>query len=184
MLTREYLEQLQNISEDELSTHERGYRDRCLSRGNNYYGRLRKEFPVHFNSFYNMQKRCVFLDIETDFTYDVDGFIEFILYVGEVPEGMNRPSVGRLNHDCGYVKGNFEWQALSDNCSEVATRNYDNNPRLSKGVEFQRCVNSDTLPRTIDSIIDSFKHTYRRKDIYKALRNMGINVSLDYKYAY
>lgn len=79
------------------------------------------------------------------FERTVDGFIAFILYLGDVPCGMERPTVGRIDHDRGYELGNFTWQSMSENSKEVRVRkpasaqemNKENSRRLELDPEFR-----------------------------------------------
>lgn len=116
-ITREFLEELSCPSDDDLSHHEIMGKKSAIKRGLPYYGRLRKEFPIHFNAFRRMHKRNV-----VEFPMNVEGFISFILVIGPVPKDMSRPSVGRKDHSVGYLKDNYRWESLSDNSREAAIR--------------------------------------------------------------
>lgn len=43
------------------------------------------------------------------------GFLNFLKEVGPYPTNMVKPSIGRKDHDKGYVKGNIEWQEYALN---------------------------------------------------------------------
>jgi hypothetical protein len=102
----------------------RAYSVKCAldSRGWPYYGVLGKVYPHHLSSFKNVQKRVVELSLPCDFEHTVDGFIDFLVYLGDVPPNMVRPSVGRIDHKNGYVRENFRWECLSENSSEGSVR--------------------------------------------------------------
>lgn len=61
-------------------------------------------------------------DIDKSFSRSVEGFINFISYLGEVPENMLNPTIGRIDHSVGYYVGNFKWQSKSDNSKESINR--------------------------------------------------------------
>lgn len=44
-----------------------------------------------------------------------EGFLAFAKEMGSIPVGMKRPSVGRIDHDKGYVTGNVKWEEHSFN---------------------------------------------------------------------
>lgn len=87
-------------------------------RGYPYYGKYKKDYPVHWSSFIGMYKRA----INTEFPRTLKGFKDFINYLGPVPKGMKKPTVGRSDHNKGYIKGNFKWQELSENSKEGSVR--------------------------------------------------------------
>ena len=45
---------------------------------------------------------------------DLKGFSEFVKELGECPP-MEKPSVGRIDHNKGYQKGNIKWQEHKEN---------------------------------------------------------------------
>lgn len=108
------------------------------ARGLPYYGCLRKNYQKHFQSFSGMHKRLKISNLSTDFPRTLEGFISFIEYLGPIPCNMIKPTLGRLDHTLGYVKGNFEWQASKENSSEVGLRNSINlvNVHFVKGAKF------------------------------------------------
>jgi len=112
-----------------------------ISRGLPFYGGLKIEFPYHWNSFKSMQRRSSLKSYECDFTYDVDGFIDFILYLGAVPFSIKIPTIGRLDHSKGYIKGNFKWEEQYDNYSEAGTRLYESETAGYKQNQFYKKCN-------------------------------------------
>lgn len=38
------------------------------------------------------------------------GYIDFCKEIGPKPEGMAKPSAGRIRHDLGYEPGNVRWE--------------------------------------------------------------------------
>lgn len=90
---------------------------------NRWYG-LKKKFPHHWVSFERMHevKKLYDIHVAPEFDFTTRGFISFIRYLGPVPAGMTKPTRGRINHNIGYVRGNFQWQSLSDNVKEVHSR--------------------------------------------------------------
>lgn len=93
-----------------------------LSRGLPYYGRLHTKYPYHWISWCCMHNRIIQCNLDTDFPRTALGFVDFILYLGEVPDDMINPTTGRLNHNLGYTKQNFVWQSKRDNSSECGSR--------------------------------------------------------------
>jgi hypothetical protein len=93
-------------------------------RGYPHYGVWRTRFPIHFRSFSGMHNRARKLDrtVAPEFSRTLEGFRQFVDYMGPVPSGMIRPSVGRKDHAQGYVRGNFRWQSYVENSSEAANR--------------------------------------------------------------
>lgn len=51
----------------------------------------------------------------TDFPRTRDGYIEFCKEIGPIPKRMKRPTVGRIDHYFGYVRGNIRWQPYNKN---------------------------------------------------------------------
>jgi hypothetical protein len=51
----------------------------------------------------------------TDFPPTREGYIEFCKELGPIPKRMRRPSVGRIDHYLGYVRGNIHWQSYNKN---------------------------------------------------------------------
>lgn len=89
----------------------------ALARGDSYF------IDLQVNAFYRMHNRIRDWKLLTDFTRTREGFVDFVVHIGEVPEGMIKPGVGRKDHTKGYVKDNFMWQSFRDNCIENALRN-------------------------------------------------------------
>jgi hypothetical protein len=114
----------------------------CTARGFSYYGNLKSENLIHWSSFSNMHKRSIHISDEFSQTYL--GFKNFIDYLGPVPENMIKPSLGRKDHSLGYIRGNFEWQSLSDNGKEAANRteNYKNLPRNTQNKKLKEYLQS------------------------------------------
>lgn len=119
MIDKNKLYLLANPDESTLTRTEFMGKCSALARGLPYYGRLKKEFPFHWGSFQSMHNRS---GHDTDFPRTVEGFIDFILYLELVPEGMIKPSIGRKDHSIGYRAGNFGWQSGSDNSKEMLER--------------------------------------------------------------
>jgi len=82
------------------------------------YGWLARQFPVHRRHFESMHRS----GRQTDFPRTLQGFNEFVKYLGPVPEGMVSPTLGRKDHDLGYLRDNFAWQSRADNTSEMIIR--------------------------------------------------------------
>lgn len=68
-----------------------------------------------FNYFKWMHDRCVNSKRQCDFPRTEKGYTEFCKEMGPIPEGMKRPSVGRKNHNKGYVYGNIAWERYEYN---------------------------------------------------------------------
>lgn len=155
MLSREELNELANFDDSKLTNEEYGGKISVISRGLPYYGKLKKEFPAHWSSFTGMHKRHKVkgVDIDSLFDRDVNGFIEFILYVGDIPKFMIDPSIGRIDHSKGYIVGNFRWESLSSNAKESSERNKDKMLKLS----IERNFENRKIPNNIVKIIKDAK---------------------------
>lgn len=62
-----------------------------------------------------MQARCIRTNRRNDFPRTKIGFANFCKEMGPIPVGMKRPSVGRKNHNKGYVYGNIVWERYEYN---------------------------------------------------------------------
>lgn len=62
------------------------------------------------------------------------GYIDFCKEIGPKPEGMRKPSVGRIRHDLGYEPNNIRWEEHSDNSVK------------RRGTRFEGCT-EPTVPR-------------------------------------
>lgn len=98
-----------------------GYKS-TMARGLPYYGELRVVYPRHLSAFKKLLARSK-RHLECDFEHSMESFVDFIRYIGPVPQGMIKPTVGRKDHNLGYVKGNFNWQESFLNSQEAALRN-------------------------------------------------------------
>jgi hypothetical protein len=122
METKSQLIELSNPPDNELTWEMKAAKNSVLSRGFPYYGKLKHCFPYHWSSFANMHKRGTY----TEFPRTVEGFIEFILYLGDVPLGMQSPTIGRKDHFKGYIRDNFEWQEFGANSRDATKRQFLN----------------------------------------------------------
>lgn len=62
-----------------------------------------------------MQNRCKRNSRRTSFTRTSVGFAAFVAELGPIPERITRPSVGRKDHNKGYVYGNIVWEQYEYN---------------------------------------------------------------------
>lgn len=62
-----------------------------------------------------MWRRCIDNNRRCDFPRTKIGFEEFCNEIGPIPKDIKRPSVGRKNHDKGYVYGNIKWEEYEYN---------------------------------------------------------------------
>jgi hypothetical protein len=77
---------------------------------------------------------------------DKEGFIQFLLAVGPIPETMEKPSIGRIDHSKGYIAGNIQWEEHRINSGKTIRTNYTNSkphiPKFKRGtpewIEHQR----------------------------------------------
>lgn len=67
------------------------------------------------NCFRWMQHRCLKSNRKCAFPRTTLGFQEFVSEMGAIPESIKRPSVGRIDHDFGYIKGNIKWEEYNYN---------------------------------------------------------------------
>ncbi len=85
--------------------------------------------PRYWYWFKRMQDRHTAHGIACAFGNNKSGYDRFIKIIGPIPRGMKSPTVGRYDHDLGYVydwhyrRWNFRWQEKSENSSECAARN-------------------------------------------------------------
>lgn len=86
------------------------------------FGRWNRAPPLWY-WFTRMQQRAVVLVVPCAFAFDEEGYRQFVEVIGPIPDGMRSPTVGRYDHDQGYVPGNFHWEEKAENSSESATRN-------------------------------------------------------------
>lgn len=146
MKTKRALRRLLDKSGSELSRTELMGKRSAESRGLPYYGILRKRYPQHFISFSDMHQRVAERNLGCEFPRTVDGFIDFLVYVDDVSDGMSNPSLGRFDHSVGYVVGNFAWQELSANSQESAERNRKLLDRcVTRGEEAPNVILDDEL---------------------------------------
>jgi hypothetical protein len=91
------------------------------------FGRWRRAPPLWY-WFTRMQQRAPHLLLPCAFAFDEKGYQEFARAIGPIPEGMRSPTVGRYDHEQGYVydrdkkRWNFRWQEKAENSSESAVR--------------------------------------------------------------
>lgn len=165
-----------------------------LNRGLPYYGGLKKKFPIHWSSFHNMWKRAkdpkIPCGISVRYNRNVNGFINFILDIGPIPDGIKQPSVGRIDHSDGYVFGNFKWQEKNENSTEAAIRTASPEKIKStkKHIKFENL--KQILCGLNGKIIIDYKFITasgynRRKDLIRSLRdNLDIVINHDGNFYY
>jgi hypothetical protein len=181
MLKKKQLKRLLNIPDSELTIQEYAGKRSALARGLPYYGVLRSMYPQHFSSFGTMHWRLQEGTLACDFPRDAEGFIDFLVYLGDVPAGMNRPSLGRDDHSVGYVRGNFAWQEMSENSSESVQRNRDYlNEFVSKGEGKPNAILNEELVRKIRRYRDKkLKRGWNRNQVSNAIHHkLSDDVSL------
>jgi hypothetical protein len=104
-----------------------------------------------------------------DFERTYESFEQFIVCMGPIPETMNRPSVGRLDHSKGYVfdieknAWNFGWQSVADNSSEMARRTRPGKPLSNHHKE----ALSKAAKYKFETTDAAQKHSERIKEIWK-----------------
>jgi hypothetical protein len=90
--------------------------------------------------FKDMVRRGKHLGCE--FTWGLKDFNRWLDVVGPIPEGIEVPTIGRYDHELGYVfdtennRWNFRWQEMAENSREGALRsglgrNLEHNRRIS-----------------------------------------------------
>jgi hypothetical protein len=88
------------------------------------------EYASHeyYKYFINMIIRAEKYGIACSFTRCLESFNKWLEVIAMIPVGMKTPTVGRFDHNKGYVfdtennRWNFRWQSKSDNSKEVAPR--------------------------------------------------------------
>jgi hypothetical protein len=157
----------------------------AIIRGYTFYGDLRKKYPTHFISWRNMFKRSKEsgLPHDPDFSRTVDGFFDFIKYLGPIPENMIKPTIGRKDHSVGYMKGNFEWQESIENIRESCSRNEfwkkgkQQTETHKKGKELEDYLLSMNSIPSIEFLMEKFSYSYK-KDLYYGIRTAIIKNNL------
>lgn len=131
MRTYEELKELMVFDKNKATHGERTSFGRSVYGGYQFYGKLLKEYPIHYRSFMRMHIRHndIGVEIDDDFSKTGEGMVNFIFYLGDVPSDMIKPSIGRINHSKGYIKNNFRWQSKSDNNSESSLRGNPSNKK-------------------------------------------------------
>jgi hypothetical protein len=88
--------------------------------------------------------------IAPTFTHDVAGLLAFHAEVGDVPAGMERPTIGRRDHAKGYEPGNMEWQEGAENERESIVRNHER-LRAARAAAKARKL-ADGLPLRVETV--------------------------------
>lgn len=55
-----------------------------------------------------------------------EGYLNFCSEIGKFPEAMEKPSVGRIDHDKGYEPGNIRWEEHKFNSVKRIGTKYQN----------------------------------------------------------
>jgi hypothetical protein len=158
---------------------------KSLPYGQAKYGSLKRDYPQHFSSFWNMHTRSrrKGLEVAYDFRRNFQGLANLVECVGPVPSEMKSPTVGRRDHGRGYVPDNIAWQDRAENSREAALRNdLRHMPRRYKLVwqllrahPFLRSGDYVDMPSTLIAAIWSGHAqdvTYRSHDIPKYLHSI------------
>ena len=143
-----------------------------MVKGSGKFGMLKFTHPHHFDHFWHLQSRAK--QVGTDFTDDEFGLFEFIAEIGPYPSDMVRPSVGRKDHTKGYVRGNFEWQPLSENSGESTTRTRTGKKQSDKTVELKRQASIGSRRSDESKAImrnKALEREQRKRDVQKVLSN-------------
>src|SRR5690242_19413768 len=67
------------------------------------------------NCFHWMHSRCNRTGRHCGFPRTREGFAAFCAEMGPIPSSISRASVGRKDHDIGYIAGNIEWEEFNYN---------------------------------------------------------------------
>ena len=86
------------------------------------FGRWNPAPPLWY-WFTRMCQRAATNGVECAFAYNEEGYRQFAEAIGPIPDGMVSPTVGRYDHDKGYIPGNFRWQERGENSRESIGRN-------------------------------------------------------------
>jgi hypothetical protein len=78
---------------------------------------IKIEYPILYKTFKSIHKKLR-APVSCEFSNTLSGFNNFKNDMkGEPPVNMIRPSIGRINHEMGYIPGNIFWQEFSKNAS-------------------------------------------------------------------
>jgi hypothetical protein len=111
----------QRFCSRECASEERA-KNIVLGKGRIYVRDLKLKYPRHFASHKGLNERSIKFNLDNDFPDTREGILLFVKEMGEVPNNMIQPTVGRKDHDLGYVLGNVEWQSRKDNVIESNIR--------------------------------------------------------------
>lgn len=120
------------------------------------YGKLN----LFWHAFHGIHNRGT--EVSPVFSRTKEGFVNFVNYLGD-PGDMKRPSVGRFDHDEGYVLGNFAWQEFNENAKLKHKK--VQRPEL-RFVGYKRSRSGET-PVSTESMIWS--------DLHRDMQQLGIS---------
>jgi hypothetical protein len=91
---------------------------------------VNREYSKHpyYSCFNNMVRRAKMLGVGCDYTRCLESFNQWLKDIGPMPSDMEVPTIGRIDHDKGYVfdkdnnRLNFGWQSQEENSREVFLR--------------------------------------------------------------
>ena len=134
----------------------------------NYSGDLYDSRNVYKRAFYGMQRRVHIKNFDCDFNNDDEGFEDFLDCMGLIHDSMEWPSVGRIDHDEGYIVGNIQWQEVKDNCSDAGKRQFENLERRKQ----QSIIGKKTCEKLIEMGIgihsEEYKKSERKKEVARS----------------
>ena len=98
MATKYSAENLRRLANTETIPQHKSAATRAALYGTGNYGRLTEEFPTHYRSFKKMHDHRLERQekVSGAFSLTQEGFMNFILEVGPIPNGMRDPEVPHI----------------------------------------------------------------------------------------
>lgn len=147
-------------------------------RGVPYYGKLRELYPIHFQVYRYIIKQTG----KVEFSHNLEGFVDFLLDIGEIPKGLSKPSIRVIDPSKGYTWGNVSW---IEGDKEKLRKSFRTKRHLKKSTKSKQyrlhkfLLESKGCKIYIDNkFIDKFNYS-SFYTLLRSLKQMGFTISLD-----